>query len=368
MIKLNESSSGNSYVGDQLKCSQTNFCCISAYEKSKQSTPIQIIKMKLFYRRDQYLVAMQLIFMEKDKIVENKIDNSLYLYTNPKILGPTNFSIRDYDDIELNFAKNEEISMIKLVYKNDAIVKMTIETIFGQYVQFGEEIEGDNETQWDFYSNDLNFDGFNIGWDENKINYLEIFVLKERREYVEEQKEKQSKLKNVTNEISIINANPLYLSEIYGTITKETNFNDDLEKFGIFEEIKKGEMYLNEISLYFDGKKITRIDTEYTNKITDIKRRNKHITENHKDNNKKMCLQITKDDFIKYFIITTNTKGNISSIYFETADKKELNWPPGNEEKRIINNEKEKEAKKLLGLVVGKTDYIKSLQFYFEKQ
>ena len=127
-------------------------------------------------------------------------------------------------------------------------------------------------------------------------------------------------------------------------------------------------MYLNEISLYFDGKKITRIDTEYTNKITDIKRRNKHITENHKDNNKKMCLQITKDDFIKYFIITTNTKGNISSIYFETADKKELNWPPGNEEKRIINNEKEKEAKKLLGLVVGKTDYIKSLQFYFEKQ
>ena len=191
---------------------------------------LQLIKLKLFYQRDKYLVALQMIFIEKEKMNSDKIDNSNYMFSNPKILGISNFLLGEVDDIELNFAKDEEISLIKIFSVNDAITKMQIETNFGQFIQFGDIEDWDDVVEWEFFSNDNLFDGFTIGWDQNKINYIEKEDYREQKDDEEEpNKEEKIVLRDVTNDINVINANPLYISEIYGKETKEIDYDDDLE-------------------------------------------------------------------------------------------------------------------------------------------
>ena len=354
------------FLGVKAKSIQTTCCKMSEIKRINALESLQLIKLKLFYQRDKYLVALQMIFIEKEKMNSDKIDNSNYMFSNPKILGISNFLLGEVDDIELNFAKDEEISLIKIFSVNDAITKMQIETNFGQFIQFGDIEDWDDVVEWEFFSNDNLFDGFTIGWDQNKINYIEKEDYREQKDDEEEpNKEEKIVLRDVTNDINVINANPLYISEIYGKDTKEIDYDDDLEKFGIFKEIKTGEVYLNEISIYYDGKNINRIDTEYTNNVTGLKRRNKHTSTSYNENNRKMCLLITKNDFVKEFNVIVSSKGSIKGLRFETNEKKELIWPNGNDERNESN--KEEKTKRLLGLIVGRKKHIQSIQFYYEK-
>ena len=185
------------YVGDKSKSIQTTCCKMSEIKRLNAIESLQLIKLKLFYQRDKFLVALQLIFIQKDKMNSDKIDNSYYMYSNPKILGISNFLLGEVDDIELNFAKDEEISLIKVFYVNEAITKMQIETNFGQFIQFGDIEDWDDVVVWEFYSNDALFDGFTIGWDQTKINYIEK---EEFREQIGEDEEPKKEEKNVLKE------------------------------------------------------------------------------------------------------------------------------------------------------------------------
>ena len=79
----------------------------------------------------------------------------------------------------------------------------------------------------------------------------------------------------------------------------------------------------------------------------------------------KMCLLITKNDFVKEFNVIVSSKGSIKGLRFETNEKKELIWPNGNDERNESN--KEEKTKRLLGLIVGRKKHIQSIQFYYEK-
>ena len=146
---------------------------------------------------------------------------------------------------------------------------MEIHTTFGQYIEFG-EAEKQIVFSWQYYFNLHAFNGFIIGWNNREITYLtSLCILKE---YIDE---KQIALKDTKYDSSMLNIDPIYLSQRYGEVNKFTSLRDDLMNLDIYEGVKKGDIYISEIVCYYSIN-ISAIEIEYTNKRTSDRLRSTH--------------------------------------------------------------------------------------------
>jgi len=73
----------------------------------------------------------------------------------------------------------------------------------------------------------------------------------------------------------LLNIDPIYLSQRYGVLFKNTSIRDDLINLNIFESVKRGDIYISEIICYYD-KYINSIEIEYTDKYNSDKWRSVH--------------------------------------------------------------------------------------------
>jgi len=208
-------------------------------------------------------------------------------------MGPvdTYMTTKSIDEIVLNLSPKEEIYMIKGIcesiktngIKSDQIVKLAIYTTFGQYVEFGRS-NLDCNFIWEYHFNLRCFDGFLIGWDEKNINYLASLTVEGNPNA--ELMGKTESLADTTYESRLYIIEPIFLTPRYGKIDCYTVIEDDLYKLNIFQLVKKGEIFLSEIVIYYD-KHINSIDVEYTNRKTGEKYKSAH------------CGTLSKKYFIK---------------------------------------------------------------------
>jgi hypothetical protein len=236
---------------------------------------VRISKLKLFYERDECLIAIQFYMQEYKNMILNNHD---YILTENQVYGPVDSYIttKVIDEIILNFSPDEEIYLIKGNYNSGdkRIIKLAIYTTFGQYVEFGKKTVEFNFS-WEYYFNLRYFDGFIIGWDEKHINYLASLVTERSSILNKEDNEGNIQLKDTTYETYLLNVEPVYLSDKYGKIDPYTTILDDLEFLRISQSVKDGEIYISEITCYFD-KFINCLEIEYTNRRTEEKYKANH--------------------------------------------------------------------------------------------
>lgn len=306
---------------DQIKCQARN-------SKPVKKQPNKLYKIILYYKRNEYLIAMKFIYQKIDYF-GSKNENT-FISTEPEIFGPVNKlkhgENHNIDEIEMTFEKDEEIYSIQGCCENNSIPYLSINTIYGQYVEFG-QIGTKHIFHWDFYYNLLLIDSFTIGWDDEKINYFmcTTIVIQSFNE-----EKKNIALTDIT-ELPINNTEPIYQSEMIGVVNDETSFIDDLHNLDLFNYIREGHVYLHSISVYYEGKRITRIDTEYVNTLANIKIGNSHISNNFEETHQKTYIILSeKDDYINYFSVS-HGKNNVRSLCFKTASGKTLNCVVGKE-------------------------------------
>jgi hypothetical protein len=204
--------------------------------------------------------------------------NNNEVLTDPKIYGPVeNYSSDNIvEEIVLNLSPDEEIYLIQGVFKNKKITRLEILTTYGQYVEFGE-----NDKQvlfsWHYYFNLHTFNGFIIGWDNTNITYLtSLCILKD---FIDE---KQITLTDTKYDSSMLNIDPVYLSQRFGEITKSTSLRDDLINLNIYDGVKQGDVYISEIVCYYNIF-INSLEIEYTNKCTMDRFRSAHSCQTSKN-------------------------------------------------------------------------------------
>jgi hypothetical protein len=161
----------------------------------------------------------------------------------------------------LTLSRDEEIYLIQGIYRNKRITRIEIHTTFGQYVEFGEP-EKQVIFSWQYFFNLHSFNGFIIGWNNKEITYLaSLCILKE---FIEE---KSIALKDTKYDTSMLNIDPIYLSQRYGDVQKNTSLRDDLIDLNIYEGVKRGDVYISEIVCYYSIN-ISALEIEYTNRRT----------------------------------------------------------------------------------------------------
>jgi hypothetical protein len=188
-------------------------------------------------------------------------------------MGPidTYTAKRNVDEIVLTLAPEEEVYLVKGNFetfktnsnsKSMKIVKLTIFTTFGQFVDFGDKNLGYNFT-WEYFFNLRYFDGFIIGWDETHINYLASLIIEKPPNQIDETIQLNDASKN--HKISLID--PIFVTTTYGRFDDTTNVDDDLKKHLIYELAKERVVYISEVNVYYD-KYLHSIEVEYTNRRT----------------------------------------------------------------------------------------------------
>lgn len=296
--------------------------------KPLKNQPNKLYKIILYYKRNEYLVAMKFIYQKLESF-GSKNENT-YIFTEPEKFGPVNKlkygEANNIDEIEMTFEKDEEIYSIKGRCEANAIVYLSINTIYGQYVEFGQIGSKNNSFHWDFYYNLLLIDSFSIGWDDDKINFFMCTTVG-IQSFNEEKK--NLPLTDV-NELPIQNTESIYQSEMIGVVNDETTFIDDLYNLDLFHQIRSGKAYLQSIAVYYEGNRITRIDTEYWNSLTNNKIGNSHIGNGYEQKNQKTYIILSGSDYINYFS-ASHGKNNARSICFKTAKGKAMNCVVGNE-------------------------------------
>lgn len=314
MIKLNESSTGKTEIGSSVNSNRLEYASIKKF--SMGNDDIKLSKLKLFYEREECLIAMQ--FILQDKLFFGTSEN--FIYMEPKILGPddTFKSSKSIDEIILNFSPDEEIYLIKGTYFKHKIIRLGVYTTFGQFAEFGKS-NNEYNFQWEYFYNLKYFDGFIIGWDDLNINYLASLIY-EKSNLTED--ERSIQLTDTTYEIKI-NTNPIYQTPMYGTIEPNTTIEDDIFKLNIMKQIKENVIHLTEIAIYYSTT-IDRIDTEYTNFQSGEKLKVYHVGSNYsKENCKRVFLKILEGDYVNQIKITYDIF--VESILFKTRFGKSLN-------------------------------------------
>jgi len=89
-------------------------------------------------------------------------------------LGPVDSYVSEniIDEIVLCLSEYEDIYLVQGLYNSKKITKMSIYTTLGQYIEFGNNREGDLAFSWQYHFNLNLFDGFIIGWNGKNITYL----------------------------------------------------------------------------------------------------------------------------------------------------------------------------------------------------
>ena len=83
-------------------------------------------------------------------------------------------TINEIEEYTLNLSLNEEINSFSGCFINNSFVRINIKTIFGKFFFIGDKTMKCN-FHFNYYSNKSFFDGFVVGFDQNKIMYL-IFL------------------------------------------------------------------------------------------------------------------------------------------------------------------------------------------------
>ena len=350
-------------------------------------------QIRFFYKRGEFLIAIQYIFQLN--IYFNNNDQKTFIFTDPKIFGPENFTLNEIDEIILNFEKNEEIFLIEGNITENKIMKLLIQTNVGKFIMFGNQNLPTNFSK-DFFFDKKLFDGFKINYDEEKITYLKILykIMKEQDEInINKNNIDDNKIKLKEDlDFSLTNIiKPIYKSETFGKTTEKTEFIDQIKKFNLLEKIKNNSVFISKISIFTDNdnKKITRFETEYKNLLTNEINNSITISNDFNINeNKEFSLKISADDFINNVSLSVKDK-KIVTLFFETMNGEKLIIGDKNILNEIINNsynnyninnnnnlnninicfnDNESEGKmfRLLGFVLGKEKSIQSIQIYYE--
>lgn len=259
-----------SEIGNSVNAMNLFYYSLKKYcignEENNQNLNLYLEKIKFFYERDECLIAIQFIMKNKDTGEAS--------FTDSKILGPvdTYITSKNIDEITLTLDKDEEIYLIKGGFNvcDNRIVKLSVYSTFGQFMEFGVNAHGNNllNFSWEYYYNLKHFDGFIVGWDDKKINYLAMLI----NEKPQNQSDNvQVNLNDTTYESYAVNFDPIYLSATYGKIDAYTTVNNDLENLNIF----KKPFYISEITVYYD-KFINYIEVEYTHAMTGEKLKSVH--------------------------------------------------------------------------------------------
>jgi hypothetical protein len=315
-------------------------------------------------------------------VFKNHLDGTIF-FSDPKLMGPidTYTAKRNVDEIILTLSPEEEVYLVKGNFetcktdsnsKSIRIVKLTIFTTFGQFVDFGEKNLGYNFT-WEYFFNLRYFDGFIIGWDETHINYLASLVI----ERSPNQGDELVQLNDSSRNHKISHIDPLFLTSCYGRVDTTTNVDDDLKKYSLFELAKERLVYISEINVYYD-KCLHSIEVEYTNRRTREKIKVQHngsdskikllIKLAKKNKDKKCTLTIEENDCINFIRFSYDMY--IQSLCLKTFNANSLYASQSSEAEHKIEiyDASLELTVNLLGFVIGYGDKIHSLQFYYDKK
>jgi len=152
------------------------------------------------------------------------------------------------------------------------IDKMAIYTTYGQYLEFG-KVGAEYNFSWEYYFNLRYFDGFIVGWNETNITYLASLIIEKPPTSLDE---KSVFLSDTTYESRLYNIDPIFLTPRYGKVDSFTTVEDDLLKYNLYQLAKDGEVYISDISVYYE-KYINSFEVEYTNKKTGEKIKSLHV-------------------------------------------------------------------------------------------
>ena len=125
---------------------------------------------------------------------------------------------------------------------------------------------------------------------------------------------------------------------------------------------------MSEIKIFSNGKRITRIDNQYT--YLDNKERSiiiSHISQEYNDTNRNFILKIEDDDYLnKAVIFISKSKKIMKDIEFTTKKGKILRT--FKDRPKYFRELKEGAGKQLriLGMCIGREKYIQFVQFYYE--
>ena len=189
MQKVNESVNGMENIGNLEKSEVMKYCSITEESKKWVSNNLELYKMIFHYQKKTFLVAMEIILLEKEhfpKLPNTPVHESKHHYFESKILGANPFNFMNIEKLELYFDIGESIYLIEGEYMNDAITLLNIRSTYGQYITLGTPNKRASTFRWKFYKNYGLFDGFIIGWDEKKINYLLPIVIQKREMFPKE--------------------------------------------------------------------------------------------------------------------------------------------------------------------------------------
>ena len=365
------------YKGNPFNC---RFIRVSIKEYlSKLKGEYNLSQIKFFFvRNNPYLLAIQFLFQKKEDF-GNKDPSTFIFFTdnNNKYIG----ALPKYDPLDKNTVEKieeftfqlslgEEICIFSGNYQNDSFHKINIKTNFGKFLLIGNKKAADN-FKFEYFYNGIYFDGLIIGEDSEKIKYLKQIIYEDKKKFEQSKlnQENKKELKDVSEDLKIATKNlPIYKTNVFGINNNKTIIIDDMEKSGLIMDIKEGRAALKEITIFSNGKKITRIDNQYicyTDRNKDILI--SHQSKSYNNNNKNYTIIISKDDYITDAIVyLSSSKKNVKDIKLTTSKgmKLKINDHKSSNYKEL----KETKDKKLrvLGMCVGSEKYIQFIQFYYE--
>ena len=369
-----------SYVGNPFNC---KFVRVSFKDFfSLKGEDLSLSQLKFFFnRKDNYLQAIQFIFQTKEDFGSK--DPSTFISfeekdTNKFIGALKNYAplskdfIDNVEEYNLNFSLGEEICFFGGEYKNDSFHKINIKTNFGKFFIIGNQRLNDNFS-FKFLYDGIFFGGLVIGATENKICYLKLLVNIDKVKFEQINTTQEAKHKkeliDISEDLSFLQkVQPIYKTNINGISNKNTIVVDDMEKTGLIKDIKNNIASLNEVKIFSNGKRITRIDNQYS--YLENKAKNfviQHVSQEYNSSNKIHVLKIENDDYLnKAVIFISKSKKIIKDIEFKT--KKGLTLKTFKDRPKYYRELKETIGKQLriLGMCIGREKYIQFVQFYYE--
>jgi hypothetical protein len=368
------------YIGNPFNC---RFVKVSFKEFiSLKGEELFLSQLKFFFnRKEKYLLAIQFIFQNKENFGSKELSTFISFEekdTNKYIGALTNYAplskdfIDNIEEYQFHFSLGEEICFFAGEYKDNSFHKINIKTNFGKFFIIGNQKLSDN-FNFKFLYNGIFFGGLMIGILDNKITYLKPLIYEDKAKFEQVKNTQETKHKKELIDISedltfLKKVEPIYKTNINGVSNQKTIIVDDMEKTGIITEIKAKKAALSEIKIFSNGKRITRIDNQYT--YLENKEKNiviSHVSQEYNDTNKNFILKLDDDDYLsKAVIFISKSKKILKDIEFITKNGHILRT--FKDRPKYFRELKETSGKKLriLGMCIGREKYIQFIQFYYE--
>ena len=363
------------YIGNPFNC---KFVRVSIKEYlSSSNGEYNLSQIKFFFlRKDPYLIAIQFLFQKKEEF-GSKDPSSFISFkekNNNKYIGGiyNKYELENIEEYTLQLSLGEEICIFSGNYKNDLFHKINIKTNFGKFFLIGNK-KVENNFSFKYFYNGIFFDGLVIGADTEKIMYLKPIIYEDKLKFdqakINHENKHKKELIDVSEDLTILTKySPIYKTNIFGTNNSKTIIIDDMEKSGLIMEIKEGRAALNKITVWSNGKRITKINNEYTHFIN----KEKNISISHESNSydirdSNYIIVISKEDHIKDAIVyLSSRKKNVKNIEITTS--KGMKLKTSNHKGHNYKELTETTGKKLriLGMCVGREKYIQFIQFYYD--